>query len=172
MSELKTHPDWYRQYASVLAKIRKGTTVALLGPRGTGKTQAAVEVIRRVCADSTPEKPRSTLYTTAAEIFQFIRSSYGPERRITEQVAISRFITPGLLVIDELQEAKGSDFEKQMLTLIMDKRYGFMRGTIFIANLEPKAFFANVGSSIQDRMDEGGGHLVFKWQSFRTQTSG
>lgn len=167
MPELKGHSEWHKHYRAALMMAQDGGTVALLGSRGTGKTQAAVEVIRYFCSQSTPERPLSSIYTTAAELFQKIRLAFGPDRRITEDRAIAKFVSPRLLVIDEVQVRRNSDFEEQSLTLILDKRYGARRPTILIANLEPKAFFESVGESIEDRMDEGGGHFVFAWESFR-----
>lgn len=167
MPSLSKHAKWLTQYKQAMHMLSNNGVVALLGPRGTGKTQLAVEIIRRFCANSMPDKPMSCVYTVADELFPHIRSSYDSAGKLTEHAAVAKYFRPKLLVIDELQEIKGSGFELQKLTLIVDKRYGALKPTILIANLEPKEFYDRVGSSIQSRMDEGGGHLEFLWPSFR-----
>ena len=82
------------------------------------------------------------------------------------EVIIS-FLTPKLLIIDELQEAKGSDFEDRTLTAIIDGRYDRAVDTIIITNLTTDAMGEALGPSIVSRMRECGGGIECDWPSFR-----
>lgn len=73
-----------------------------------------------------------------------------------------------LLIQDEEHDRRGSDCENQMFTYLIDQRYQSAdRQTIFIANQTAKEFEANTGNSIAYRLQECGGIVECKWQSFR-----
>lgn len=139
--------------------------VALIGGRGTGKTQIAVECIRKVAR--VLAKP--CLYVRAAEIFFALRDCYRKDSTRREADVIDQYITPWLLVVDELHERSGSDSECRLLTLLLDKRYAGCKPTILIANDTPESFKANVGDSVWDRLHETGKVKVCNWASFRVK---
>jgi DNA replication protein DnaC len=138
--------------------------VALLGDRGTGKTQLAVEVIRSQCNDL-----ESALYTRAIEMFIAVRECYRKDASAKESDVINRYVRPHLLVIDEAHERGHTDAENRILTLIIDRRYGDRKPTILIANSKPDAFREQIGESIFDRLVETGGIKVCDWPSFRVR---
>ena len=158
-----TGSEWTAKLARLAPQIGSGTLVALIGPRGTGKTQLAVELIRRHVADSDKPWP---VYARAIEIFMWLRESFGPANR-TEAEAVRAFTAPKLLVIDEAHERGGSDWENRLLTYIIDVRYAEMRDTILVSNETLAGFKAAIGSSIYSRLTETGGVIVCDWPSFR-----
>lgn len=133
----------------------------LIGPRGTGKTQAAIEVIRAAVWSG-----RSARYCTAMDFFRAIKSTF---RSDTDEAEVfGRFITPGVLVLDEVQVRSSSEWENNQLTHLVDKRYGNMMATIFIGNFDTAdSFKACVGDSIYSRLAETGSIFLFSWQSWR-----
>jgi DNA replication protein DnaC len=170
------HQKWNAYYARACGIVDEGGCLVFLGSRGNGKTQMAVELIRRACMTRplTPRQlegrdgpPNIARYLRAREIGMAIRESYRQGAQETERKAVEKFIEPWLLVIDECQERPDSDHETRTLTLIMDKRYGAMRPTIMIANSTAQEFADLVGKSVTDRIHEGGGVLIFDWPSFR-----
>lgn len=144
----------------VLRVIDHGGFVAIIGDRGTGKTQAAVEAVKH-----TVKKLKSALYAQAQEIIEQIHATYSGQTR--EQNAIDRFIRPHLLVVDEQQERRHTDDENRLLTYLLDRRYGAMRPTIILSNATEATFREQVGASVWDRISETGVVLKCLWPSFR-----
>ena len=169
--ELQTNPRWTTAVDKALALCRAGGIVTFLGDRGNGKTQASLQVARRL-AWMWSEDPASAEWETVIrylrcrEVGMAVRSAYGRDCG-TEMDAVSRFVAPRLLVLDECQERMDTDHEARTLTLVLDKRYGQMRPTILVANCTEAAFRELMGAAVIDRVKEGGGILVFKWESFR-----
>ncbi len=129
-----------------------GAIFGLIGPRGTGKTQAAVCAMRAVRGQS-----RDAQYTLAVEVGQSVRATYNRHATRNEREAIERYLSPRLLIVDEIHEADGSRFGQRLLTQILDKRYGAGdRTTVLIANMNRKQFVAHVGESVASRMTECG----------------
>jgi DNA replication protein DnaC len=153
---------WGNACNKTLKQVEAAGMVALIGGRGTGKTQIGVEAIRWVC-----HLPKTALYMRAAEIFISVRECYRKEAPATETQTIERFCRPHLLVIDECHERGHTDAENRILRLILDKRYAACRPTILIANNEPEAFRLQIGESVYDRLVETGGWITCDWQSFR-----
>ena len=73
-------------------------------------------------------------------------------------------ITLALFAVENRGE---SDFENRLLSHIVDKRYDACLDTVLISNQEEAAFLKSMGSSIVSRMNETGGLIICKWNSFR-----
>lgn len=157
----KNHPDWERIRDILIYKQGAGYLFGLLGPRGTGKTQIAVNVGLHRIAIKWP-----VLYVKTMDIFLWIRSTYNDEN-LCELDALSEFLSPSLLIIDEAGERGETAFEDRMLSYLLDKRYDACLDTILIANLTIKAFTESVGPSIIDRIRETGSLIECNWESKR-----
>ncbi|MCC6354497.1 MAG: ATP-binding protein [Verrucomicrobiae bacterium] len=154
------------RWAETLGRARercdgRGAILALIGPRGTGKTQIAVEVLRLGAGAR-----RTVRYAAAMDVFLDVRATMNGRGR-SEADAVAEWCRPSLLVIDEIQERKGSGFEAGLLTHIIDRRYGAMRDTVIIANVELAELGRLVGDSAASRINETGGIIRCDWPSFR-----
>ncbi|MBU6149812.1 MAG: ATP-binding protein [Chloroflexi bacterium] len=139
--------------------------VAMIGPRGTGKTQiatwAAEYFVDYVNESGGFRTDTPVFYTTAIELFTTLRADqHNPQ-------TANRFVQYPLLVIDEIQERGETDFEDRMLTQIIDRRYANMRPTLIIGNLKPDQLASSLGRSIVDRIRETGKVIVVDGQSYR-----
>jgi len=163
------HKEWAEAFRKAEAMLGNGSIIALIGPRGTGKTQLAASLIKSVLIvmddNKFPEFCKWQLYMTAMQFFMRIKRSY--DGREHEEGIIKALLAPPLLVIDELQERRCSDWENSLLTTLIDTRYGNMKDTVLISNQTVDAFVRNVGDSVADRMNEGGGVIEMNWQSLR-----
>jgi hypothetical protein len=157
---LPTNVKWRGHLATARGAMGKGVVLCLLGNRGTGKTLLAT-----VLALDAIRAGRSPLYTSAMGFYRAIKASYGHSEG--EGKVIERFVSAPLLVIDELQVRGESAWADNLLTDVVDQRYGAMRDTVLVANQSPAEFAGAVGPSVEDRAREGGGVLVFDWPSFR-----
>lgn len=159
---LVKHEPWADALQEASHIVDAGSTVVLLGKRGNGKTQMAVELIRRCCLQMQP-----AMYIRSREVGMALREAYKPGATKSEKQSVDHFVKPHLLVIDECQERPDSDWEIRTTTLILDKRYGSMRPTVLIANCTDQQFKNLMGASIVDRLFEGGAVIDFSWESFR-----
>ena len=151
---------WLDKLKDLKGQIGKGCLLALLGKRGTGKTQMAVELMRHTCVQG-----RSAKYTTAMRFFTAVKDSYKGDT--TESAVLKQYLKPCLLVIDEAQERGETGWEDRLLGSLVDSRYGAMRDTVLVSNLARREFERAIGSSIMSRMSETGGIIECNWPSFR-----
>ncbi len=156
--------------------IGKGSLSVLIGPRGTGKTHMAVWLASEREASLAWTRGETdqarTRYTTAVELFMAIKETYGDNAQRSEKAAVDMFCKPDLLVIDEVQERAGTEWEQRLLAAIVDRRYAGMKDTILVGNLKPDDVRAELGTSIASRAQETGGIYVADWPSFRTRKAG
>ncbi len=175
--DLAGDPRWRATLEMLVGKLGSGFIYTLTGGRGVGKTQLATAVLCNVARELMREDSERSIqprYAKAAEMFRAVQGGFAlrvnrrgaPARKSAAEV-ITNFITPKLLVIDELQEAKGSDFEDRTLTAIIDGRYDRAVDTIIITNLTTNAMGEALGPSIVSRMRECGGAIECDWPSFR-----
>lgn len=156
--------EWHGLLESLAGKVRKGFLVALTGERGTGKTQLAVNLIHLAA-----QIPCRCRYIVAAELFRDIRRTFS-SRDENERDVVEKFCEPRLLVIDELHQRAGTEWEHDTLVNIIDARYREMKATLMITNhMESQAFSNMVGDSIASRLLEAGGVITCSWPKFRKQ---
>lgn len=167
---------WSCLVASLFSTIGDGVLFAVVGPRGTGKTQAAVSaakaVERRYDDHLGVSTEARTRYTTAVELFMAIKETYGENAQRSERAAVDAFVKPMLLIIDEVQERAGTEWEQRLLAAIVDRRYAAMKDTILVGNLKPDDVQRELGTSICSRAQETGGIYVADWPSFRARKAG
>lgn len=153
--------EWEAAYVDAAARIGKGFLSVAMGPRGTGKTQLAVCLIRETCM-----RGGVGAYTKALDVFIALREAFRKEG-VTEAAIIKRFVQPNLLVIDAMEERGETPFEDRMLNHIIDKRYDAMRDTLLITNQVAEEFKKSAGASIVSRIMETGSKIECNWGSFR-----
>jgi DNA replication protein DnaC len=161
---LSTNSLWNDSYGGIKARIGEGAIVSVVGGRGTGKTQLGACLIGHCCFNLS----KSALYVKSLEIFLEIRKSMKTKDE-SEIDAIEKFTKPFLLVIDAYEVRSDSEFENRILNHIIDKRYDSMKSTIIISNDTKEEFSRQIGPSIRSRMEEDGGILELKNESFRVK---
>lgn len=159
LASLLNNMAWERAYNALLGVVKAGAIAILLGKRGNGKTQAAVEAIKRTCGEL-----RAGRYIHARMLYNEILDKAGSGNR-TE--AVNCCTKPHLLVIDELQDSYETISAAKDIALIIDIRYGMCKPTILIANLTVAGVEAALGPSVIDRARENGGVIMFEGESFR-----
>lgn len=161
-TKLDRSGEWAAKEQELKSKIGTGFCVGMIGKRGPGKTQMAVEVMREATAQL-----RSAYYTHVIEFFMDIKATYGGEVKSKESDAVKKYIAPDLLVIDEVGERGETTWEDRMLAYLIDKRYQGVKDSILISNHPLDEFLKSVGPSIASRMKETGGIIKCEWKSYR-----
>lgn len=154
--------EWMDALEGTVNALGGGSAVVLIGKRGTGKTQIAVEAARRRINIG-----RSALYILVMDVFMAIKGAYRAGNETAEDKILARFVAPSLLIIDEITQRGETDWENRMLTHILDHRYLAEKDTILIGNLKAEDLKANIGASVVSRLNETGGIIECNWQSFR-----
>lgn len=155
---------WGEAERKLLNRIGTGYMVALIGIRGSGKTQLGIEIMR-----ATTERLKSALYCTATGFFLDLTPDARKESGRCEKSIINDYAKPSLLVIDEFGKRGDSDWETRLLFHLLDRRYLDCKDTILIANQTREEFEKTVGPSIASRMSETGGIYECNWESYRTR---
>lgn len=154
--------DWGATYQAILSKLHSGLLAALVGGRGTGKTQMAVELMRVVTG-----KLMSARFITATDFFIQIKGTYRKDAEEKEADVLKRFQRPPLLVIDEIGKRGETDWESNLLFELINRRYNDKTDTVLIDNRSAQDFTAAIGPSLASRMVECGGIIECNWKSFR-----
>lgn len=154
-----------RRFDAVVEVLAKGGIVALIGSRGSGKTQLATWAVGKIIADGNVKGGWRTdtpaRYETAVSLFTALRAGQH------EAATFDRFGSVPVLVIDEMQERGDTAFEDRMLTTLIDRRYASLRGTVLISNLTIDEFRNRCGPSVADRIRECGKVIVMEGESRR-----
>lgn len=138
-----------------------------VGPRGTGKTQFAVQACAVSINAQWPDKKDLPRYTHAMDLFLRIREAFRSDSSMSEREALKMYTSPKLLVIDEIQERGQTAWEDRMLTYVVDARYAAMKDTILIGNVLGTKLAETIGDSIYSRATECGGLIEFTGPSHR-----
>lgn len=155
----------------------KGSIVALVGPRGTGKTYIASQfVIDRLWSEHGTARCTWSHYAKLTTLVGRLKAFYGDMGTIeTEKLEQYRtFLTKilDLLIIDEIHEVSGGSKHKdRILTDLLDTRYASKKDTILISNQSAEEFERTTNPSIISRLNEHGGIISCAWQSFRDKTA-
>lgn len=149
-------------------RLAMGGGLTLCGNTGTGKTHLACAIANHVMR----EHGRTALFTSITRMSARIKSSYSPGAPMTEEQAITVFVEPDLLIIDELGAQRGTETELLLAQEVINERYLDVRPTILISNLSEQELAQFVGDRAMNRMLEGkGAVLAFDWESHRRSVS-
>lgn len=165
--------------AKVFARLRalccgNGAIVALTGPRGTGKTTLAAQMIVERAKDETlPPWDRQPPYRKLVDLIARYKPLYADFGGInTDSLMTSRdhfCSSPALVVIDEIHECDDQKLKSRVLTDLLDRRYSAKRDTVLISNQTPEDFQASTSDSILSRLSEHGCIIPCEWASWRVK---
>jgi DNA replication protein DnaC len=135
----------------VLEKVKQAwkKNLFIVGGNGTGKTHLAMCLVKD-----------GATYCLIPELFRTVR-----ENMNTEQETIDEYGTCKLLILDEVGRQKGTEFERNLLFEIIDKRWGNILPTTIIGNINKKEFADLYGLAIVDRLRPE--TVEFTWGSRR-----
>jgi DNA replication protein DnaC len=140
-----------QEQKKVLEKVKQAwkKNLFIVGGNGAGKTHLAMCLTKD-----------GATYCFAPELFRAVRENLN-----IEQETIDEYGTCKLLILDEAGRQKGTDFERNLLFEIIDKRWNNMLPTTIIGNIDKREFADLYGSAIVDRLRPE--TIEFAWKSKR-----
>jgi hypothetical protein len=162
LDALERNPGQRRILDSLMPLMGTGTVSAVIGNRGTGKTQLAAHLAATQLRLPTP---RPVLFVKAAKMFEQMRATFGREK--TDMDKAAKLYSVPLLIIDECQVRGNTKYEDDQLTALIDERYDDKLDTLLIANTAPGSLEEQLGSSVADRLRETGRVFELTGVSFR-----
>jgi DNA replication protein DnaC len=147
--------------------VELGASFVFFGPPGTGKTHLACAIGNHVMQTL----GNTVLFVTVFDLIQRVKATYGASDK-TEREVMQAFTSHDLLILDEVGVQFGTEYEKVIITDLINRRYAEMRPTIILSNLDQEGLEAYLGARVVDRMYEGGGGmLAFNWGSYRASVA-
>lgn len=144
-----------------------GANFVFCGKPGAGKTHLACAIGNAVIANHGAR----VLFSTVFDVIQRVKATYSDKNQ-SERLVMQGFTEPDLLILDEVGVQFGTDYEKVIITDLINRRYNDMRPTIILSNLDETELSDYLGARVMDRMFEGGGGVIaFGWGSYRAKVA-
>lgn len=122
----------------------------LTGKYGTGKSHLAAAVLNEAL-----ERYWTRAYFVGwTAHLAALRSTFGPDSKITTNSLTSHLPAARLLVLDDLDKAKPSDWTKDQLYSVLDERYVLELPTVLTCNCTTEELVHWTGPALLDRMTE------------------
>jgi len=119
---------WHDQYPAV------DRGLLFMGPSGVGKTHLAVSIVRGLI-----EKGFAGLFCEFGSLLKQIQDSYNPISRTSELKVLAPVYEADVLVLDELGATVPTEWVRDTMYQIINKRYNDNKLTIFTTNYLDKS---------------------------------
>lgn len=100
-----------------------------MGPVGVGKTHLAVSILKGLA-----ERGFQCLFYDFGALLKEIQDSYNPRTQSSELGVLAPVLNTEVLVLDELGASKPTDWVRDTMAYIINKRYNDSRTTLFTTN--------------------------------------
>jgi len=130
-----TSQDYALEYARTLVRDYPAVDRGLLfmGPAGVGKTHLAVSIVRGLV-----EKGFACIFSEFGSLLKQIQDSYNPISQTSELKVLAPIYEADVLVLDELGATVPTDWVRDTMYQIINKRYNDKKLTIFTTNYSDK----------------------------------
>ena len=159
-SELEEDFNWLKEGDPVKVGLY------MTGAPGTGKTVYASKLMLHVAYYREVNKDkrwRSFEFISVPELLVELKTTYEPDSGSTEIQVINKYSGCDFLVLDDISAERTNEWAFQALYLIINRRYEWLRTTIFTSNLSLEALAEKLGDDrIPSRINSMTKVKVFK----------
>ena len=147
-ASLESFLDCQREAYAVGRTFVDGGSIGMLmtGDVGTGKTQMACAI-----GNSLVELGKSIAYCTIHEAVMMTKATWS-DSSVSEQDVFNKLTTPDLLILDEVGDQAKSEYERVLISSIIDRRSSQCKLTIAISNYSPAEVERILGRKAFDRL--------------------
>lgn len=131
-----------------LGNRKEGEGLLLWGAVGNGKTRLAAAILKELVLRG--EQDNSIRFVTVPELLDRVRDSYqqgGKPDHLIEHVCAAQY-----LLLDDLGSEKVTDWVRERLFIIVNKRYNDLSPTLATANLSPDVLSERIGDRTVSRL--------------------
>lgn len=151
-----------------LRKARKAINnqrwpLLIYGPNGCGKTHLAVAIFKEKIIQG-----HKGWFESIPWLYLEVRNAFGPKPVYSELEIVKKYTEYKILILDDLGQEKPSEYSRQTLYLILDRRANLLNPTIITSNKNLDEIEKFAGQSIASRIAEGR-ILEFKGKDYRTR---
>lgn len=146
--------------------VREGKSLFLTGSCGSGKTHLAIALMNEWFAEGMAigeegvyQSKGRALFLPAVELFLEIKQSWGDNegmRNESEKNILDKYSRMSFLFLDDLGAEKVSEWSRQVLYLLIDRRYRDCKQTIITSNLSHGKLSEQLDDRIASRISEMG----------------
>lgn len=154
--------DWVRALVDHAAgqrrtvpRIDAGPSLLLIGATGTGKTHTAFGAVRALTV-SGALCPWQAL--TAADLYARLRPRHG----VDSEAEFDKVSRAGLLVLDDLGAAKGTEWNEEVNYRLVNYRYENELPTLVTSNVPPRDLGGALGERVASRLVEMATRVVLR----------
>ena len=144
-----------------------------MGPAGIGKTHLAVSIIRELT-----EKGFASIFCEFGSLLKQIQDSYNPVSKSSELKVLAPVFQADVLVLDELGATVPTDWVRDTMYQIINRRYNDNKLTIFTTNYLDKArsekeqmLEDRIGTRLRSRLYEMCKIVVMDGEDYRKQSA-
>ncbi len=152
---VRTLVELVRVERRTVPRIVTGPSLLLVGNTGSGKTFEAFGAVRALAVSGAG---CSWTAVTAADLYGALR----PRPRVDSEDEFDRYARVGLLVLDDLGAAKGTEWNEEVNYRLINYRYEHRKPTIVTTNVPPKNLQAALGERVASRLVEMADRVVLR----------
>lgn len=164
-----------------MQSMLEGKGVFLTGEVGTGKTHLAIGLMkewvkRNIEFNKThmrqlePDATSLPAFIAAVEYTAKLKASWEKGAEETESQIMERYASKPFLVLDDLAAEKESDWERQALLLLIDRRYRRDLQTVITSNLDIDVISRTLDDRIASRIIGSSAIITLQGRDHRVKT--
>jgi DNA replication protein DnaC len=120
--------------------------IFLFGPTGAGKTHLATATMRAFI-----EQGRDCQYITMPELLMRLKKSFDQSQSSCEEDLLAHY-SMSILILDDLGVGPITEWVRQIIHLLLDKRDRFLKPTLLVSNLRLEEIADLFGEPIASRI--------------------